>query len=191
MTLPDAKAAMRKAARARRVGLARAAGSGAGLAAAEHFLAAIRPEPGSAVSGYWPVGDEFDVRPLLARLVERGHPCCLPVVVGKGRPLTFRRWEPGDVLRPATLGIPVPPPEAEEIVPATLLVPLLAFDDAGYRLGYGGGFYDMTIKALREQGGILAVGIAIAGQRVDAVPHGASDERLDWLLTEQGAIRIG
>jgi 5-formyltetrahydrofolate cyclo-ligase len=113
------------------------------------------------------------------------------VVVGKGRPLTFRRWEPGDVLRPAALGIPVPPPEAEEIAPATLLVPLLAFDDAGYRLGYGGGFYDMTIKALREQGGILAVGVAFAGQRVEAVPHGAGDERLDWLLTEKGAIRIG
>ncbi len=190
MTTAEAKVGMRKAARLRRAALARAVGPGSAAAAASHFLAAIALEPDAVVSGYWPVGDEFDVRTLLERLVEAGHACGLPVVAGKGKPLVFRRWQPGDVLRPATLGIPVPPPESEEIVPTVALVPLLAFDDRGYRLGYGGGFYDMTIRALRAQGSFTAVGVGFAGQRIDLVPIDDHDERLDWLLTEQGATPV-
>ena len=190
MTTVEAKAGLRKAARVRRAGFARAAGGGAGAAAVAHFQAAVSLAPDAVVSGYWPVGDEFDVRPLLESLHGRGHACCLPVVAGKNRPLIFRRWEPGDVLRPAALGIPVPPPEAEELTPSLLLVPLLAYDNRGYRLGYGGGFYDMTIRDLRAQGGLVAVGVAYAGQHMDTVPTDDHDERLDWIVTEQGAIRI-
>lgn len=187
----DAKQAMRKEARARRLKLARAAGAGAGRAAADHFLAAMTLAEGAVVSAYWPVGDEFDVRPLLERLYAAGHPCALPVVAGKGKPLLFRRWEPGDTLIPAALGIPVPRPEADELVPDVLLVPMLAFDDAGYRLGYGGGFYDMTLAALREaQPATRGVGAAFAGQRVAAVPHDANDQRLDMILTEAGLTRV-
>ncbi|MSP82985.1 MAG: 5-formyltetrahydrofolate cyclo-ligase [Alphaproteobacteria bacterium] len=190
MTTQDAKAALRKKARLGRAGLARAAGGGAGDAAARNFLDSLSPADDTAISGYWPVGDEFDVRPLLARLHERGHVCCLPVVVGKNRPLIFRRWEPGDVLRPAALGIPVPSPEADEVIPSVLLVPMLAFDARGYRLGYGGGFYDMTIKALRAQAATIAVGMAFAGQEMDAVPTDEHDERLDWIVTEKAATRV-
>jgi 5-formyltetrahydrofolate cyclo-ligase len=192
MTVDDDKRLLRKEARVRRLQLARAPGEDAGRRAADHFLAAIALEPEAVVSGYWPVGDEFDVRPTLERLHAAGHACCLPVVVGKTKPLLFRRWEPGDTLVPAALGIPVPLPEADELVPAVLLVPMLAFDDAGYRLGYGGGFYDMTLDALRAGGGApIAVGAAFAGQRVAQVPRDANDERLDWILTEDGARRFG
>jgi len=188
----DAKHAMRKAARVRRPQLARAAGAEAAAAAASHFLKAIKLEPGAIVSGYWPVGDEFDVRPLLERLHQAGHACALPVVVGKGKPLLFRRWEPGATLVPAALGIPVPLPEADELVPDVLLVPMLAYDDEGYRLGYGGGFYDLTLASLREATpATLGVGAAYAGQRVPEVPHDATDARLDWILTEQGAVLVG
>ncbi|MEX2648708.1 MAG: 5-formyltetrahydrofolate cyclo-ligase [Alphaproteobacteria bacterium] len=188
----DAKHALRKQARVRRPQLARAAGAEAGVAAASHFLKAITLLPGAVVSGYWPVGDEFDVRPLLERLHAAGHACALPVVVGKGKPLVFRRWEPGDTLVPAALGIPVPLPEADELVPDVLLVPMLAFDGEGYRLGYGGGFYDLTLASLREAApATLGVGAAYSGQRVAAVPHEATDERLDWILTEQEIVRVG
>ncbi len=187
----DAKHAMRKEARLVRQRLSRAAGDAAGGAAAEHFLAAMALPPGTVVSGYWPVGDEFDVRPVLERLHAAGHACALPVVVGKGRPLLFRRWEPGDALVPAALGIPVPPPEADELVPEVLLVPMLAFDDRGYRLGYGGGFYDLTLAALRQGApATVGVGAAYAGQRVAEVPHDATDQRLDWILTEQGLTKF-
>jgi 5-formyltetrahydrofolate cyclo-ligase len=189
--IADAKHALRKEARARRLTLQRAAGEGAGALAAEHFIRALTLAEGAVVSGYWPVGDEFDTRPLLERLHRSGHPCCLPVVAGKGKPLAFRRWEPGDALVPAALGIPVPLPEADELAPDVLLVPMLAFDDQGYRLGYGGGFYDMTLRSLRANAeATLGVGMAFAGQRVAAVPHDGSDERLDWIVTEEGARRF-
>ncbi len=188
----DAKHAMRKAARARRPQLARAAGADAGSAAASLFVATIKLEAGTVVSGYWPVGDEFDVRPLLERLHAAGHACALPVVVGKGKPLLFRRWEPGATLVPAALGIPVPLPEADELVPDVLLVPMLAFDGEGYRLGYGGGFYDVTLAGLREASpATLGIGAAYAGQLVAAVPREATDEKLDWILTEKEAVRVG
>lgn len=192
MSVVEAKRVLRKEARVRRLQLARAAGEDAGRRAADHFLASVTLAPEAVVSGYWPVGDEFDVRPTLERLHAAGHPCCLPVVVGKTKPLLFRRWEPGDTLVPAALGIPVPLPEADELVPGALLVPMLAFDDAGYRLGYGGGFYDMTLEALRAAGTTpIAIGAAFAGQHVAAVPHDDKDERLDWILTEAGVRRFG
>jgi len=190
MTTVDAKHALRKEARTRRLQLARAAGAGAGVAAAGHFYDTIAPAEGAVISGYWPVGDEFDVRPILERAHGAGLACCLPVVMGKNKPLIFRRWEPGDVLHPATLGIPVPPPEADELVPTILLVPMLAFDEAGHRLGYGGGFYDMTLAALREAGPTLAVGCAFEGQKVASVPHNDQDEKLDWILTEQRIRKV-
>jgi 5-formyltetrahydrofolate cyclo-ligase len=162
----------------------------ASLAARDHFLGAITPVAGAAVSAYWPLEDEFDPRPLFMELHRRGHPIGLPVILGKGQPLLFRRWAADVALVRGSFRVMTPPAEAPEVVPQVLLVPLLAFDRAGYRLGYGGGFYDRTIAKLRAAGEVLAVGVAVAAQEVSAVPRDDTDEPLDWIVTEREAIRI-
>jgi 5-formyltetrahydrofolate cyclo-ligase len=162
----------------------------AGPCVRDRFLAALRPATGAGVSAYWPLEDEFDPRPLFIELHRRGHPIGLPVILGKGQPLLFRRWTPDVALVRGSFRVMTPPPEAPEVVPQVLLVPLLAFDRAGYRLGYGGGFYDRTIAGLRASREVLAVGVALAAQEVSAVPRDDTDEPLDWVVTEQEAIRI-
>ncbi|MFQ5784258.1 MAG: 5-formyltetrahydrofolate cyclo-ligase [Alphaproteobacteria bacterium] len=187
-SLDQEKRALRIVARERRRAAHAAAGPGAASAAVANFFAAITPRDGCAVSGYWPMADEFDVRPLMTALHDRGHVCALPVVTGRGRPLVFRRWTPGMALDPAAFGTSVPPADAPEITPELLLVPLLAFDERGYRLGYGGGFYDRTLAGLRAAGRpALAVGVGFEGQRVDETPAAATDQRLDRLITERRA----
>ncbi|MBN4016463.1 5-formyltetrahydrofolate cyclo-ligase [Rhodospirillaceae bacterium AH-315-P19] len=144
-----------------------------------------------AVGGYWPIGDEIDPRPLLKALDEAGWRCALPVVVKVGSPLCFRAWRPGDALEPGAHAIPAPLAAAAMVTPTLLLVPLLAFDRSGHRLGYGGGYYDRTLAALRGAGALLAVGLAYAGQELAAVPTAGDDVALDWVVTECEAIRIG
>jgi 5-formyltetrahydrofolate cyclo-ligase len=146
---------------------------------------------GAVVSGYWPMGEEIDPVPALEALHERGHPIGLPVMPGKQQPLRFRRWQPHAPLQEGGFGTMVPPDDAGEVTPRLLLVPLLAFDREGYRLGYGGGFYDRTLAELRAQDPhTLAVGVAYGGQEVAAVPHDAYDQRLDAVVTEQGPIPL-
>lgn len=153
-------------------------------------LAAFAPllplEPQAVISGYWAFRDEADPRALMLALAERGHPLCLPAIAGKRTPLRFHRWRPDDAMRRHSYGLTEPDVDAERITPSVLLVPLLAFDATGYRLGYGGGYYDCTLQALRLARPVLAIGIAYAGQEVAVVPHGAHDERLDAVLTENG-----
>lgn len=183
-----AKQELRAAAKERR--RAAAAGSPQDVAeiAADHFLDCLQPKPGAVVSGYWPVRDELDPRPLMRRLIECGCICALPVVVAAGRPLVFRAWSPGAEMRDAVLGIPVPSEQASTVRPDLLLVPLLAFCSLGYRLGYGGGYYDRTLADLRRQSNtVLAVGFAYSDQEFEAVPHDDTDERLDWVVTEREA----
>jgi 5-formyltetrahydrofolate cyclo-ligase len=185
-----AKASLRRAATERRRAALRR-GPQAGEAVRDNFLAAIRVPSGTSVSAYWPLEEEFDPRPLLTELHRRGHPVGLPVILGKGQPLLFRRWEPAMELMRGSFRVMTPPPGAPEIIPRLLLVPLLAFDRAGYRLGYGGGFYDRTIAKLRATGEALAVGVAFAALEVPAVPRDDTDQPLDWIVTEREAIRIG
>lgn len=147
--------------------------------------------PGAAVGGYWPVGDEADVRPILEHLHAVGAPCYLPVVIAAGEPLAFRRWRPGQTLEAGPLKTWQPGADAEAGFPAIVLVPLLAFDRRGYRLGQGGGYYDRTLPLLRGRGRVEAVGIGLACQEVEAVPHGPKDARLDWVVTEETAFGIG
>ena len=113
----------------------------------------------------------------------------LPVVAGPAAPLIFRRWEPGADLVASAFGVMQPGPSAAAARPHIVIVPLLSFDDFGYRLGYGGGYYDRTLEVLRSDGGgrVIAAGAAFAGQRVDSCPHGPFDQRLDWIVTEDGA----
>ncbi len=192
VSLIEAKRLLRHQAMARRA----AAGTDAAAAArrqctlfAQTFEAELARMPAPAVSGYWPMRDEFDVRPLMTRLAERGHVCALPVVVARGEALVFRRWRPGDALVEAGFGTREPGAEAAATVPDIVLAPLLAFDEAGRRLGYGGGYYDRTLRALRVAGRVLAVGVGYQAQRVDEVPSGDGDETLDWIVTEEQAIR--
>lgn len=143
---------------------------------------------GAAVSGFWPIGDEIDPRPLMAALADRGHPLALPVVIEPGSLLVFRAWAPGDPLEGGVYGTRHPAADRPEVVPRVALVPLLAFDASGDRLGYGGGYYDRTIAALRRDGPVVAIGVAYAAQEVDAVPAGPDDQRLDWIVTENRLV---
>lgn len=140
------------------------------------------------VSAFLAIGEELDPEPLLATLQNQGHTLALPVMQAKGQPLLFRSWAPGAALVPRMWGIREPDAGAPLVEPDVLLVPLLAFDRAGHRLGYGGGFYDRTLAALRARRAIVAIGLAFASQGVDEVPHLDYDERLDWVLTPDGPI---
>ena len=184
------KALLRREAVARRAPVHAAAGADA-AATLVGRLAEVGIASGAPVAAYWPLRDEIDPRVALDALHGRGHRCCLPVVTGQGEPLLFRAWHPGDELATAPFGTRVPKDAAPEVVPEVLLVPLLAFDAQGYRLGYGGGYFDRTLAALRAANpATLALGLAYAAQEVDAVPHGAMDARLDWIVTEREARRI-
>jgi len=188
--IDEAKRALRIAAAARRRDAAAADDGGAGRRLVARFLESVTVPDGVPVSGFWPIGDEVDVMPLLRELAARGHPVALPVVAGRGRPLVFRRWVEGDDTASGPFGISEPLEGAPAIAPAVLLVPLLAFDRAGYRLGYGGGYYDRSLAALRDKAETLAVGIAWAGQEVAAVPRDSHDQKLDWVVTEREALRV-
>lgn len=188
--LIQAKRAMRLTARERRRRLTESVDRHrAAEAALAHLLASGWLAGRCAVAAYWAMAEEFETQAILRALHARGHLCLLPCVAGRGEPLAFRLWRPETVLVAEGFGVLAPGPEAEEARPQLLLVPLLAFDAAGYRLGYGGGYYDRTLNALRRDGGArpLAVGLAFQGQEVDSVPRGPGDARLDGIVTEAGA----
>ncbi len=155
-----------------------------GMRLAEHLLAALPPPPGAVVSGFWPLAGEIDIRPLLLALHRRGHAILLPETPPRGRPLVFRHWHPGAAMRQERFGTVCP--EGDTGTPDWLLVPLLAFDRSGRRLGYGGGYYDRTLAGLP---GARAIGCAFAAQELDAVPADGHDARLDAVATERGVIR--
>ncbi len=168
---------------ARRGGMATAAGL------REYGLALVESLPGEVVAGYVPVRHEADVMPLLRALHARGYTLALPVVARRNAPLVFRRWRPGMEMQPGAYGIPEPGEEAPVVEPDIVLAPLVAFDRFGHRLGYGGGYYDRTLAALRACRPVQAIGCAHAAQEVARIPASATDARLDWLLTERGARR--
>jgi 5-formyltetrahydrofolate cyclo-ligase len=145
----------------------------------------------SVVSAFYPYKSEIDTRPLLGRLAGDGWTSCLPIVIALGKPLMFRRWLPGEPTVPGTWDIPQPTDDAPEVVPDVLLVPMMAFDRKGFRLGYGGGFYDRTLEVLRARKQILAIGVAYAAQEVDSVPRGPHDQPLDFVMTEREVFACG
>ena len=149
------------------------------------------PSRDAVVSGYHPTGSELDPRPLLAMLRSQGHEIALPVVVERGAPLIFRAWREGNAMSEGAFGVREPLPEASEVKPDVLLIPMLAFDRRGFRLGYGGGFFDRTLASLRQDGAPVAIGIAFAAQEVDKVPVAEYDQPLNWIITEREAIKIG
>jgi 5-formyltetrahydrofolate cyclo-ligase len=167
--------------------------AGARKAAAEMIAARAFPlliTPGIVVSGFMPLKSEINPLPLMQRLAEQGAQLALPRIVGRGSPLSMHAWEFGGPLDRGQWGIREPKADAPEVDPDILLVPLLAFDRAGYRIGYGAGYYDMTLKRLRGLKTVTAVGIAFAAQEVSEIPRTPRDERLDLVLTEREVIDL-
>jgi len=188
-SIASEKAELRREALARRDALPAAARKAAAEAiAVRAFPLAIAP--GTIVSGFMPLKSEINPLPLMRKLAEAGATLALPVVAGRGKPLIMRAWKWGEPLAAGVWGIREPKPEAPEVEPDILLVPLLAFDRAGHRIGYGAGYYDMTINRLRMRKPVVAIGIAFAAQEVPAVPATPRDERLDLVLTEREVIVI-
>jgi 5-formyltetrahydrofolate cyclo-ligase len=177
--LTEAKRALRQ----RMLAAREAWDPGVGTALAEHVLSEAPPPAGAVVSGFWPMGQEIDVRTLLLALHERGHPIVLPETPKRGNPLIFRLWHPEITMIKERFG--TLRPDGPVMPPDFLLVPLLAFDRRGYRVGYGAGYYDRTLAALP---GRFRLGVAYAGQQLDEVPAGPYDERLDAVATEHGVL---
>jgi len=159
-----------------------------GLRLAGHVLERLPPPAGAVVAGYWPLRDEIDPRPLMLALAGRGHPLALPVAGPRGTPLRFRCFRFGDPLEHGAFGTSHPLADAGEVEPDVVLVPLVAFDAAGGRLGHGAGYYDRTLNALRAARRVLAIGLGYAAQRQPRVPAGPGDARLDAIATEAGVL---
>ena len=179
--LAAAKKAARTDALARRAGLDPVEGRGLGV----RLLADFPPPAGVSVAGFWPMGGEIDIREFLVVLHGRGHAVLLPETPPRGNPLIFRHWQPGMTMQRERFG--TMRPTGDVAVPDWLLVPLLAFDRAGRRLGYGGGYYDRTLAALPRA---IAIGVGWAAQEVAQVPAGPLDARLHAIVTEREMIRI-
>jgi 5-formyltetrahydrofolate cyclo-ligase len=143
---------------------------------------------GKIVSGFMPMRTEINPVPLMRKLAGAAARLALPAIAGRGKPLIMRAYNFGDELARAQWGIREPKPEAPEVAPDILLVPLAAFDRAGHRIGYGAGYYDMTISGLRARKLVLAVGLAFAAQEIREVPATPRDARLDLVLTERETI---
>lgn len=186
--LDQEKAALRERAKLIRAEAFARHGASAGAALARHGLSFTGRMSG-IVSGFSAIGDEIDCRPLMLGVEAAGFTLALPVITGKARPLTFRAYRSGDPLVARQWGIEEPLDTAPVVVPDIVLVPLLAFDHRGYRLGYGGGFYDRSLAEIRASKPAIAVGVGFDEQRVAAVPVDAYDQSVAWMLTPSGPLR--
>ena len=182
------KKRLREAAIAQRKAAFEAHGAEASRLVAAHGLDFLKLGAGAVVSGFAAIRDEINPAPLMTWLHAEGFRLALPVMQQKGKPLLLRAWTPGDVMNVAAWGIAEPREDKPEVEPDVVLVPLLAFDPWGHRLGYGGGFYDRTLAKIRKSKPVVAVGLAYDEQKVDAVPVESYDERLDWVLTPSGPV---
>lgn len=178
----NSKAHHRNAARARRAELIKAVPDFAQRLASHAGLLEIPPN--SLIGAYAALPGEADPHLLLKQLALMGCTFAFPRVAAKGAALVFHHWKPGDVLKPGAYGIAEPSPDWPIAHPKILLVPLLAFDSSGHRLGYGGGFYDRTLGQLGK--GVRTIGIAYAGQEVKSLSHEPHDHPLDMIATEEG-----
>jgi 5-formyltetrahydrofolate cyclo-ligase len=180
MNLAHAKTRARLQAKARRLA---AQDPSAGIELIQHF-----PLPdfrGAIIGGFWPLPDEIDVRPLMTAMQQMGCPLALPCTARKGHPLTFRQWSPGDTLKAGPFGTKEPKAEKPVVSPNVVLVPLLAFTKRGDRLGYGGGFYDRTLAALRNKASVFTCGVAYGAQQAISLPREPHDVPLSSILTEE------
>lgn len=177
--LTESKAAARREGFARRKAAHEAGGD---EAAQSHLRSALADQAGKVLAGYMPMRSEIDPLPVMA---EHEGPVCVPVIMGKGEELRFRRWNARAPMVEGTFGARIPE-TGEWLVPQVLIVPMVAFDGLGNRLGYGGGFYDRTLAGLRAAGDVLALGFAYAAQELEQLPLEATDQKLDAVITEEG-----
>jgi 5-formyltetrahydrofolate cyclo-ligase len=185
--ISDEKARLRREAVARRDALpAEARKAAAEAIAAREFPLTVAL--GTIVSGFMPMRSEISPLPLMQKLAKTGAQLALPKIAGRGKPLLMRAWQWGALLDAGQWGIREPKADAPEMEPDIVLVPLLAFDRAGHRIGYGAGYYDMTIVGLRARKAIATIGLAFAAQENAAVPATPHDARLDLVLTEHEVI---
>ena len=185
----DLKSIVRKDAMIRRDAIPAAERAQAAEAIAARGLP-LAIKPGAIVSGFMPLKTEINPLPLMRKLEVAGAQLALPAIAGRGKPLVMRAFAFGDELASGQWGIREPKADAPEVAPDILLVPLLAFDRTGHRIGYGAGYYDMTIAKFRSVKPVIAVGIAFAAQEIGQVPVTARDARLDLVLTERDVIDL-
>lgn len=180
----DEKARLRLRAFEQRGAIAQADRADMAKMAANHFLESVPLGENQIVALYWPIRDEIDCKPLLTALMDSGQPVALPVVLGDEEPLELRLWEVGQPLYPSGFGTLAPAETAPVVEPDIVVIPLLAFDKLGTRLGYGKGYYDRTLAHLSKKP--LLVGYAFSGQELDFIPRENHDMPLDILVTEAG-----
>ncbi len=178
---------LRRATLARRDAVPADAHAAAAEAVAAHTLP-LAVRHGAMVAGYLPIRSELDPQPLMRRLVEAGARLALPVVTGRGEALTLRAFRFGAPLASGPWGVLEPTADAPEVAPDIVLVPLAAFDRTGHRIGYGAGFYDLTLARLRASQSLICIGIGFSVQEIQKVPATDRDARLDLVLTEREVI---
>lgn len=184
LAVEEAKATLRREAHAARAALSAEEREEAARVVARLFFEEIAYAPEDVIAGYWRIRDELDCQPILIRLMDSGQKVVLPVVQGQEAPLDLRVWEADQPLYEAGFGTLAPSDLAPRAEPDIVLMPLLGFDNAGTRLGYGGGYYDRTLASLGRKP--MLVGLAFAAQEVPHIPREAHDVPLDALVTEQG-----
>jgi len=184
MDIEKRKAQARKAAFTHRAG----AHAGQRPGAAAHLSSVLAGHRGVPLAGYLPIRTEIDPRPAMAEAAAHG-PVGVPVIRGPGQPLVFSLWDPECTLVEGPFGARVPAVE-RLMEPEIVIVPLVAFDALGGRLGYGGGFYDRTLAQLRARRPVLAIGFAFAAQQAEALPLEPTDQPLDMVVTERGVLRF-
>jgi 5-formyltetrahydrofolate cyclo-ligase len=186
----DLKAIARKHALGRRkIAHEAAKDTGAGLQACTllmHFLSRLH---GQVVAGYMPIRTEIDPRPAMELLSQKGRECtlALPVVEAQAQPLRFDTWGMSQPLKEGAFGAAIPE-QSVPVTPAVVIVPLVAFNRSGHRLGYGGGFYDRTLEVLRAGADVFAVGLAYSGQEMSDFPTSPTDAALDAIVTENEVL---
>ena len=187
--LDDHKKIFRKAAKATRLEAFNRTPN-AGSLIAQQIIEQIDIPPNSKVSGYWPLAEELDTLPTLQALHNAGHQVLLPVMQGAGKPLVFATWDPGDTLVAASFNTLAPAADKPRLVPEVMICPLLAFDRKGYRMGYGGGFYDRSIAQIQTSQELLTIGVAFAAQEVESIITGPYDMPFHTIVKEQEVIIV-
>jgi 5-formyltetrahydrofolate cyclo-ligase len=187
--MTDVKASLRQTAyAARKAAFLARHDSGAVEAATAHLLGVIGAPQGRVISGYVPIRTEIDPTPAMTALHAAGARIGVPIIARKGRPLDFREWRPGCAMAEGPFGARIPE-TGDWLTPDTLIVPLVGFDAACNRLGYGGGYYDRTLARLARGGPIRAIGLAFAAQELPPLPIEPTDVALDCIVTEDGVRR--
>ena len=190
MSLATDKQALRKEMRAVRRQFHKDKSETASTQLTETATASKLFRAGQIVSCFWPIQTEVDTVPLIQALHKLGCRICLPIVIGEARPLVFRQWMPDTEMIEGDFGAMTPPESSPILVPDVVLCPLLAFDRQGFRLGYGGGFYDRSIEEIRTLKPVTTAGLAYSVQEVKNVPTEPTDQKLDFLITEKEILEF-